>query len=386
MTGTASVRAYYPALDGLRAIAFLLVFSQHYYALPWGWAGVNIFFVLSGFLITGILVDSRNDVHRLRKFYLRRTLRIFPLYFGIVLLLLLLWPVMHWHWSAWWLAWPLYLGNALRYISPQVWAAGSPLRLAANLWLRSPLLPQITFYFGHFWSLCVEEQFYLLWPWIVFRIRSLRSLVWFCAAAVTLTPLLRVATQASAPAWMLRGNLLYCTLPFQLDALLLGGLSALLWRVVSQDALLRLARLIATLAAIIAVVYLALTLHPTQIYWREHYHYAAWQFTWGLSFIDLFAAAVIVCCLRPTTWIARSLGLRPLRWLGRISYGAYVFHDIFHDALAHSITALGEQHAFFMRHGDKVLFLAALALTLLLASLSFRYFESPFLRLKSRLR
>jgi peptidoglycan/LPS O-acetylase OafA/YrhL len=384
MNETTPARDYYPALDGLRAVAFLLVFGQHYYAMPWGWTGVNIFFVLSGFLITGILFDTRGDLHRARNFYLRRTLRIFPLYFGIILLLLLLWPIMHWQWSAWWLAWPFYLGNFLRYVSPQVWTENSPLQLAANLWLHTPLLPHITFYLGHFWSLCVEEQFYLLWPWIVFRIRNVRALLWICGFAVVLTPLLRVATQASAPAWMLRGNLLYCTLPFQLDALLLGGLVALLWRLLPQDHLVRAAKLIATLAALLSLVYLIRTIHPSQHYWREHYHYEPWQFTWGLSFIDLFAAALILCCLQSSALVAQALSLRPLRWLGRISYGAYVFHDIFHGVLEHTITVLAVHYTFFTRHGDKLLFLAALALTLILASLSYRYFETPFLRLKSR--
>jgi peptidoglycan/LPS O-acetylase OafA/YrhL len=384
MSETAPARTYYPALDGLRAVAFLLVFGQHYYAVPWGWSGVNVFFVLSGFLITGVLVDGRDEPRRARNFYLRRALRIFPLYFGTALLLLLLWPAMHWQWSAWWLAWPFYLGNALRYVSPQVWANDSPLQLAANLWLRSPLLPHVTFYLGHFWSLCVEEQFYLLWPWVVFRVRSVRALAWICGLAVLLLPLLRVLTQASAPAWMLRGNLLYCTLPFQLDALLLGGLVALLWRFLPQEKVLRPAKLTAGVAAVVTAVYLALTLHPSKLYWREHYHYAGWQFTWGLSFIDLFAAALIVCCLRPETRVARALGLRPLRWLGRISYGAYVFHDVFHGVLENVINTLGARHAFFMHHGDKLLFLAGLVLTLVLASLSYRYFETPFLRLKSR--
>jgi peptidoglycan/LPS O-acetylase OafA/YrhL len=64
-------RAFYPALDGLRAVAFLMVFFWHYVAMPWGWAGVNIFFVISGFLITGILFDTRHDRHRVRNFYLR---------------------------------------------------------------------------------------------------------------------------------------------------------------------------------------------------------------------------------------------------------------------------------------------------------------------------
>src|ERR1700722_12874022 len=78
-------KRFYPALDGLRAIAVLMVFYQHYLsagndlpALNWGWSGVDIFFVLSGFLITGILYDTRNVLHRFRNFYVRRTLRISP--------------------------------------------------------------------------------------------------------------------------------------------------------------------------------------------------------------------------------------------------------------------------------------------------------------------
>src|SRR5215469_18676569 len=111
-------RAFYPALDGLRAIAFLLVFSQHYLTFRWGWSGVNVFFVLSGFLITGILFDSRNDEHRVRNFYVRRALRIFPLYYSAILVVVLFNPLFHWQWSSYWLAWPLYLANYLSLISP----------------------------------------------------------------------------------------------------------------------------------------------------------------------------------------------------------------------------------------------------------------------------
>ena len=99
-------RAFYPALDGLRAIAFLMVFGQHYLQLPWGWAGVDLFFVLSGFLITGILFDTCDDSHRIRNFYVRRTLRIFPLYYGVMLALLLMQPIIHWHLNWHWLIWP----------------------------------------------------------------------------------------------------------------------------------------------------------------------------------------------------------------------------------------------------------------------------------------
>jgi peptidoglycan/LPS O-acetylase OafA/YrhL len=377
-------RTFYPALDGLRAIAFLLIFFQHDYALPWGWAGVNVFFVLSGFLITGILFDSRNDAHRGRNFYIRRALRILPLYYGVFLVILLLAPVMHWRWSAWWLAWPLYVGNFLRYVSPQVLVESSPLQLAANTWLRTPLLPHITFYLGHLWSLCVEEQFYLVWPWVVFWVRSRRALIGICASVVVLMPLLRIVTQNTAPAWMLQGNLLYCTLPFQLDSLLLGGLAALLWRGMHRDRLILTARVTAAIAALIAIVYLAFTIHPSNLFWREHYVYHPWKFTWGLSFINILSVAIVVCCLNAKGWIATALSVRPLRWLGRISYGAYIFHDIFHNVFTNALNRLSLQHPFIMLHGEKIVLFVALSTTLLFAWLSFRFFETPFLRLKSR--
>src|ERR1700761_9741340 len=114
-------KRFYPALDGLRAIAVLMVFYQHYIsntggapAFNWGWSGVDLFFVLSGFLITGILYDTRNTLHRFRNFYVRRTLRIFPLYYGVLLMALLLTPVFHWFWHPAQILWPLYLGNYSR--------------------------------------------------------------------------------------------------------------------------------------------------------------------------------------------------------------------------------------------------------------------------------
>lgn len=96
--------AYYIPLDGLRAVAVIMVFFQHYGAgrlslFSWGWAGVDIFFVLSGFLITGILYDSQHKAHRYRDFYIRRTLRIFPLYYTLWAIVLILTPVALWQWN-----------------------------------------------------------------------------------------------------------------------------------------------------------------------------------------------------------------------------------------------------------------------------------------------
>lgn len=377
-------RAFYPALDGLRAIAFLLVFLQHYYDLPWGWSGVNVFFVLSGFLITGILFDTCDDPFRLRNFYARRMLRIFPLYYGVLLALLLVEPIVHWNWTRAWLAWPVYLGNFLHYLSPSANVEGSLLKLASDAQLNSVRLPRTTLFFGHFWSLCVEEQFYLFWPWIVFSLRSRRALLWTCGAVVVLVPLLRVLAQSSAPTWMLEGDLLYRTLPFQLDSLLLGGLVAMLWRGKRRERLLRIARIVAFIAAIAALVYLVITFHAAWPRWRKDYQYPTWRLTWGLTYINLFTASVILCCLQTKGWVVSLLSRRPLRFLGRISYGAYIFHDIFRGLYAHIILHLGERHPAINNDYPELTTAFGLVGTVLLAWLSFRFFETPFLNLKER--
>jgi peptidoglycan/LPS O-acetylase OafA/YrhL len=377
-------RAFFPALDGLRAIAFLMVFLQHYYSIPWGWAGVNIFFVLSGFLITGILFDSRDDAHRARNFYIRRTLRIFPLYYGVFLVILLLEPIFQWRWSLDWLAWPLYLANYLRFVSPDFMLAGTPLNLASNGMLKSSLAPQTTLYLGHFWSLCIEEQFYLIWPWVVFSVRSRRTLLWICASVVVLAPLLRIFAQDHAANWMLEGELLYRATPFQLDALLLGGLLALLLRGQRTVKVFEISAVIALWFTLIAAFFIFVGILRAYPNWRAGYGYGAWKFTWGLSFIDLFAAAIIVCALKPSTFIYRFLSLRPLRWIGRISYGAYVFHDIFSGVYRVIVAAIGDHIQFVANHAEECVLALGLACTLLFSWLSFRFFESAFINFKER--
>ncbi len=377
-------RAFFPALDGLRAIAFLMVFFQHYTSMPWGWTGVNVFFVLSGFLITGILFDTRYDAHRARNFYVRRTLRIFPLYYGILLALLVTYPLMHWHWSLLWLAWPLYLANFLRFLSPASRTTGSPQELAADAHLGSDRLPKSEIYLGHFWSLCVEEQFYLLWPWIVFWVRSRRALLWICGSVVVFVTALRLVVQHTAPAWMLDSELLYRATPFQLDSLLIGAWVALIWRGPHRDRLLFAGRVLAWFGLAAVAVYMAITLLPTPRDAYIHYHYPAWRLTWGLTCIDVLSAALIVACLQPAVLVARVLRLQPLRWLGRISYGAYVLHDLPHGLYVHLVVHGGGRFPFLLSHQSFATATLALPCTLVLAWLSFRFFETPFLNLKDR--
>jgi peptidoglycan/LPS O-acetylase OafA/YrhL len=182
---------------------------------------------------------------------------------------------------------------------------------------------------------------------------------------------------------MLNGELLYRVTPFQLDSLLLGGLIALLWRGAHRELLLRLGRIGVILAFITAVAYLAISLHHSPD-WRHGCIYPSWKFTWGLTFVNFFTAAVILCCLQSEGLLARILRLRPLRWLGRISYGAYVFHDLFHGLYSHIAISLGRHSVAMANHHGPVTAAIGLAFTLLISWLSFRFYESHFLNLKKR--
>jgi len=352
--------AFYPALDGLRAVAFLMVFFHHYMGTPWGWGGVDFFFVLSGFLITGILFDTRNGSHRFRNFYVRRTLRIFPLYYGIMLVLVLTYPLFHWRWSWQWLVWPAYIGNFARFVDPYLEGSFRGLHLPLAL--------------GHFWSLCVEEQFYLIWPCVVFAVRNRVRLSWICALSLPICLGLRLAGQH---AWGLDKGVLYRATPFRVDALLIGGLIALLVRGPHANFMRTVSRIAFPVAMLLALV--GVVVIPRGHIFRNPYPYPDWSFTFGLSGLDILAALLILVAIQSGSLACRILSPAPLRWLGRISYGAYVLHDIPHPIFnwigAHLAPA----------YGTEVSTLVAFVFTLLFAWLSSRYFESWFLGLKERL-
>jgi peptidoglycan/LPS O-acetylase OafA/YrhL len=377
----ATHRPYFPALDGIRGVAFLMVFGTHYLQLPWGWTGVNVFFVLSGFLITGILYDTRDDPHRVKKFYVRRTLRIFPLYYGLMLLLVFLYPFFRWQWNWHWLLWPAYLGNMLRAVPPR----GASFALLEFGQPLSRNFPRVLLSLGHFWSLCVEEQFYLLWPWVVFGIgrsssapEARRKLLRICVAGVIALPLLRILASHTLPPASIDNVALLTVTPLPFDALLLGAIVALLHRGPLAHLVLPGAR------SALAVTAIALTLvlvssssarhSALPTVYASHPH---GTFTWGVSLINIIAACVIVMAMEPGSLTFRVFHLRPLRWLGRISYGAYVFHDILHGQIIRLV-----QH--YTAHWVLPTAAAALASTLLLAWASFRWFETPFIRLKDR--
>ena len=311
--------AHLPALDGLRGVAVLLVMVCHFTPeLPvrthlanlmarygeLGWVGVDMFFVLSGFLITRILFASRSDPRYFANFYVRRVLRIFPLYYLSLFAVFVLLP-------------------AFTRAAPPEPAAEHQLWLwtyTANLlvarrreWLF--LTPDADL--NHFWSLAIEEQFYLFWPLVVARLTRPRLFA-LAALGLAASPLLRLALQqlfGAAP------MTLYTLTPCRLDGLLAGAALAAafdtpaLWRRVRPLAAPALGLAALGLAAVVVVA------GPSPI--------SRVMAVPGYFFVScLFAALLALVLAAPDGRLARALRGRALATVGKYSYGLYVLHRI----------------------------------------------------------
>jgi peptidoglycan/LPS O-acetylase OafA/YrhL len=306
-----------PSLDGLRGMAVLAVMGSHLFpgtthgtwlepigaTLSFGANGVDLFFVLSGFLITGILFDSISDSGYFRKFYARRTLRIFPLYYGVLFVLFLLTPLigLQWHRMNWALV--FYLQNTNIFGTFYTFHLGHGISL------------------DHFWSLAVEEQFYLVWPLAVFFIRDLRKLIWACFSLSFAALLLRFVLVFHHTNY----NIINRSTFSRADSLLLGAVLALLLRTHLHDAVLSSAKKI-----FFAVVAVIVALNLVGLLIERH---SEWLFAFDGSYlairytlVALGSASLIAWCLRPSSWPRTFFEGRTLRFFGKYSYGLYVLH------------------------------------------------------------
>jgi peptidoglycan/LPS O-acetylase OafA/YrhL len=355
------------SLDGLRGIAILLVFFFHYLPrnlynpLSWiasvGWTGVDLFFVLSGFLITGILYDTRKSTNFFKVFYARRALRLFPLYCLAVGVVLLVAVLLHTPMS--WKAIPFYI-------------------YGANLML--PLkdgVPNFTPYFNciHFWSLAVEEQFYSLWPLVVFFVPRRKTLMQICAGGILGAIVFRVVlTYLGVSAWIL-----YTETPARMDALLAGAMLALALRGPRPDAWLSRTRLYSVIA-VCGLILIVLFIRARTLFFGS-----TAMTSWGYSMIAGVYVCVLALALVPGTVANRVGRVSALRFFGRYSYGLYVWHD-----LPSPICATWQ--AWFTRNihplvvGQMVYALAMLALFTMVAVASYHLLELRFLKLKSHFR
>ncbi len=364
-TGKAG-QVWYPALDGVRAVAVALVFAVHYTThCYFGWAGVQVFFVLSGFLITGVLFDNRNQNHRFRNFYVRRTLRIFPLFYFIWLLVLVAWPFLHEQWTPIRLLWPAYLGNFARFFAGTI--------DVDHIYTRFSAFPVEI---GHFWSLAVEEQFYLLWPLVVFKVADRKTLIRICVSVVVGVLLLRVLLLAVLPHWLLELDFYFRMMFLQADAFLFGGLLTLVLRGPAKERILRHAQLFFWIAFAILLAACLLN-HPGHEF-SMILPSRPWMSSYGFTLISLASGGLILCAMTPGNAVFYVLNLRPLRVLGRYSYGFYVYHVL-----------LLPLRVFHMWKGQStavqmVFLVVDFFIVLGISAASYHLLEMPFLRLKSR--
>lgn len=352
---SAAKPGYDPALDGLRGLAIGLVLLHHCFgpAFSFFWIGVDLFFVLSGFLITRILLDSVNEKKYLLNFYGRRVLRIFPLYYACLAVLFFIAPQVF-----------RSTADELRYLfNHQGWYW-----TYMQNWLivRDGYAPGRSMILSHFWSLAIEEQYYLVWPFLVLVFRG-RKLLWLTLVLIVAAMAVRLSGHYHNPGY-------YVSTFTRVDSLLVGALLVLLLQHYREKVVRYLAILMPVLG-ILLVGGLAWFRNPD--YSNPFYVKA------GYTLLALFFAGLVVLCLDTRmNWFRKIMSLRPLIFLGKYSYGLYVFHFpvywLCRDAFLQQLSRFIHQDA-LAKVGAAGL---CVLLTTGLALLSFHLLEKPFLRLK----
>jgi peptidoglycan/LPS O-acetylase OafA/YrhL len=358
-------RGHYPALDGLRGIAILAVFFSHFggghkstnavirtwsHVADAGWMGVDLFFVLSGFLITGILLDTAERESKAKNFYARRALRIFPLFYGVLFGFLLLTPVLHLHWRAGHLLYFFYLSNMIPVFAPGMPTPGTSVGLM------------------HLWSLAVEEQFYLLWPFVVWLVRDRAILLRICLAIMASALIFRIVLLTSG----VDPNIVYSLLFTRADSLICGSALAILVRDPGEN--LPVKWILPVSGALVLCLFLIS---------GSGSHETVLISTLGFTAIAIFCACLVYRAQQNEGWIAALGNQRWLRFFGRYSYGLYIYHGllvVFLFPLVYPVQRL--VHSVFW--GSIAYLLLSLGLTLGISILSYHFFEAPILRLKKR--
>jgi len=360
-----------PELDGLRGFAILQVISIHYFYNPTanlpaglhflqsffalGWTGVDLFFVLSGFLIGGILLDVRTSPHYFKSFYIRRFFRIVPLYYLWLLCLVAL----------------VYLrGSALQAQPAQPgidWQLLGHFLFLQNLWANYSSTLAV-WWLGVTWSLAIEEQFYLVAPFLV-RFLSRRNLVIFLSFVILAAPsgrtLVRILMHRPVHA-------MYRLTPFRADALALGMLAAIFWR----DPEFR-AWLVQSKNLLYAVFGLLLAGMFVLGIWFQSPDSSLTQ-TVGYSWIASFYLSLLLIVLTDTA--GPIAGVARIGWLGewgRISYCIYLVHAAVKYFCTKLMTHTATQ---ITPWRSEEAILLSLAITFGIAKLSFTFFEAPLLQ------
>jgi peptidoglycan/LPS O-acetylase OafA/YrhL len=342
-------RSYFPLLDGLRCLSIIAVVWLHAAGgtytsgiLSRGKEGVSLFFVISGFLITTILLREQSTTGdiSLKRFYLRSTFRIFPLYYAILALYVVL----------------VIVFEKQSAVGDQFWRNLPYFLTYTSNWFVSLDSDRVIFFFA--WSLATEEQFYFFWPWVVKASAGPRLPVatMFCLLVLHYGAVFAVANGALAPTWLFTRVLISLSPP-----ICFGAIAAILMH------------------------------WPTTFRWIERWIGWRWSAAAALAATlatlafdampdwVLYAAMtwlVVACALRPDDQPLGQMLTNPfVKHVGVVSYGIYLIHML----------CINLVRALMHTHEGSLLFVLALAVSIAAATVSYRFFESPFLRWKDRL-
>jgi peptidoglycan/LPS O-acetylase OafA/YrhL len=361
-----TITRHIPELDGLRGIAIIMVmvfhfiYQSHIGALTFGntvggrfgniaWSGVDLFFVLSGFLIGGILIDNRRSSSYFTTFYARRILRIVPVYLVIL------------------------LAYAAFFVIPGRTLLGPPspwyvyATFTENIWMMWGVSTPRPAFFGIAWSLALEEQFYLTFPLLVHFVprKHLVKVVAGLAVACSAARTIGIYTNR------INGYHAYHLPWFRADALLIGVLCAL---AVRNDGVREV------LSSNLAILYgsgaaCLIAIFPMQFdFWTLPTPAMAGI---GLTLLPmLFACILLAVVLRPGSLMAGALRFPPLMYIGTIAYCTYLIHRIIPHLLNLAIPTLARTP-----DGYRLIMLSSTVISIVIASLSWHFFESPLVRL-----
>jgi peptidoglycan/LPS O-acetylase OafA/YrhL len=298
-----SIGNYYPALNGLRGLAIILIILYHNFGyvsfFQLSWIGLDLFFVLSGFLITGILLKKRDSGNFLRNFYARRMLRIFPVYYLSIVLILFILPHL--------LTYPFSLKY---FLANQRW-----FWFEIQNWLFIIKPDGNNNFLNHFWSLALEEQFYLVSPWIILWIKPVQKIIRFLLVVILLMLALRLIV------WFYHfENISYLDLYAftRIDGLCVGGLLAIFTyqKNLILDKINKLLSLF--FFSLIFVV-----LPSCKFFFNCRLPYTACALFPGIA---LFWGSIVWSSVRAGSIPYKIFNSRFLIFFGRISYGLYIFH------------------------------------------------------------
>jgi len=360
VTVTEKKESHLSQLDGIRGLAILLVALGHifyrFYIFKFGWIGLNLFFILSGYLITSKLFYhlKTNARNYFKNFYARRFLRIFPLYYGCLIFFFIILP--------------LFYSDYTKYFSSiynnQIWYW----LYASNWSLILFGLPKNPVFF-HFWSLAVEEQFYLFWPILFKYINIFKHRIITIGIIILFSIYTRVANPVSDHAYY--NTLTAC------EPLMLGCLVSILEEKIKLRSLCKYFFFLALLSvlALSFIFYHNNDLHISNR-WLMKYGYSAINLIW------VYLLCILLLPLKISPILVKIFSSKPIAWLGKYSYGIYIFHWLILQLFIYKYDTEFVDHGMSLNTSYFIVRLIGIFVILICSYCSYHLYEKHFLNLK----